>query len=365
MDDVLTTKAGLTVKSKTLGITFKELMKDPTVQKFYNIYEAKRKETAIKWVYVLKYFLQYTCHNEVRKLLKLSDLELKEKLDQWLLSLIPTKAPKTVKQYRTAIQLFFKAIGRNIRSTVLIPHISSTPTLESEKIPSPDQLREILNHANCRSRAAISYIAFSGVRFATMVKLTLSDLLDLDIESLEFRQTPALLHVPPSASKIGKRYFTFITEEGCEYISAYLKERRNSGEILNENSPAVASNKGKSVQPKNIARKMVRDPLRQVIKARPYVLRSYFACGLLAARVHPVWQSFFMGHGGGIEAIYTTRKHLPENIVKNMRDSFKPAERELATQKRSDLNVEKVEWVRNFAKLVMGPQELEITIRNS
>lgn len=364
MDDVLTTKAGLTVKSKTLGTTFKELMKDPTVRKFYNIYEAKRKETAIKWVYAIRYFLQHTSL-DVTELLSLSDLEIKEKLDEWLLSLIHTKAPKTVKQYRTANQLFFKTIGRNIRSTVLIPHISSTPTIESEKVPSPDQLREILNHANCRSRAAISYIAFSGVRFATMAKLTLSDLQDLDLESLEFKQTPALLHVPPSASKIGKRYFTFLTEEGCEYISAYLKERRNRGEVLNEDSPAIASGKGVSVQPKTIARKMVRGPLRQVIKARPYVLRSYFDFGLLAARVHPEWQSFFMGHAGGIEAIYTTRKNLPENIVKNMRDSFKPAERELATQKRSDLNKEKIEWVSNFAKLVMGPQELEITIRNS
>lgn len=72
-----------------------------------------------------------------------------------------------------------------------------------------------------------------------------------------------------------------------------------------------------------------------------------------------------MGHGGGIEAIYTTRKHLSDNIIKNVRESFKPAERELTTQKRSDLNEEKIEMVRNMAKILLGPQELEITIRNS
>ncbi|MFB3042710.1 MAG: hypothetical protein ACE1ZC_00340 [Nitrososphaerales archaeon] len=47
------------------------------------------------------------------------------------------------------------------------------------------------------------------------------------------------------------------------------------------------------------------------------------------------------------------------------RESFKPAERELTTQKRSDLNEERIEMVRNMAKILLGPQELEITIRNS
>jgi len=47
------------------------------------------------------------------------------------------------------------------------------------------------------------------------------------------------------------------------------------------------------------------------------------------------------------------------------RESLKPAERELTTQKRSDLNEERIEMVRNMAKILLGLQELEITIRNS
>jgi len=40
---------------------------------------------------------------------------------------------------------------------------------------------------------------------------------------------------------------------------------------------------------------------------------------------------FFMGHKGNIEAVYTTRKNLPESLMENMREIFRPAEEYLST----------------------------------
>jgi hypothetical protein len=50
--------------------------------------------------------------------------------------------------------------------------------------------------------------------------------------------------------------------------------------------------------------RILRKATMRILKARPYVLRPYFDSCLLMARVHPQWQSFFMGHKGNIGAVY-------------------------------------------------------------
>ncbi|MCP8315374.1 MAG: hypothetical protein H3Z51_00730 [archaeon] len=50
------------------------------------------------------------------------------------------------------------------------------------------------------------------------------------------------------------------------------------------------------------------------------------------AKIHPHWQGFFMGHRGNIESVYTTRKHLSETLLQNMREAFMPSVEYLSTQ---------------------------------
>lgn len=184
-----------------------------------------------------------------------------------------------------------------------------------------------------RARVIASLIGFAGLRFESIRGLTLSDLIDLDIEGLRMKKTPCLIHIPPECNKSPTRYFSFLIEEGCEYLLAYLKQRRAKGEELNERSPVIATNY-KTLRPLDKGRMsdISRVSTKRILKARPYVLRSYFDTCLLMARIHPHWQSFFMGHKGNIEAIYTTRKHLPDSIIENMRDAFKPSIAYLSTQ---------------------------------
>ncbi len=306
-------------------MTAKELLEDLDIQDWQNSTALKSKGTAKTYLYIL---------NSMKK--DLNPLNISEKdnltVKRWLLKKFQSLTPKSQNLYLSAVKswLGHKKIKADL--DIKLSNQSSTPTLTDEKIPEKHQIREVLLSLGVRGRVIASLIAFAGLRFESIFGITLGDIIDLDIEKLEMRRTPALIHIPPEANKTPVRYFTFLIEEGCEYLIAYLKERRARGEELTGKSPVIATNnkKSKALCKDKMAR-ILASSTHRFLKARPYVLRSYFDSCLLMAKVHPQWQSFFMGHRGNIEAVYTTRKNLPESLIENMRESFKPAIEYLST----------------------------------
>ncbi|MCP8311854.1 MAG: hypothetical protein L6M37_02740 [Candidatus Methylarchaceae archaeon HK02M1] len=201
-----------------------------------------------------------------------------------------------------------------------------------------------------------------------MSQLKIGDVIDLDVEELEMGKTPALIHVPAGANKGRRnRYFTFLIDEGCEYLVAYLKSRRAKGEVLTEDSPLIANERRKKgnrpydIRPLRLSN-LIRPETHRILKARPYVLRSYFGWSLLNAKVQSNWQSFFMGHKGNIEATYTTRKHLPQNLIEQMREIFRPVEEYLTTMpKRMSMEDQrKRDFLRTAELLGFKDKELEL-----
>jgi len=79
-------------------------------------------------------------------------------------------------------------------------------------------------------------------------------------------------------SKTGHQYFSFLSEEGCEYLEDYLSKRIRESEELTAKSPTIT--------PKQRMKLFIRagnigDTIRDAMRAagvvwRPYVLRSYF-----------------------------------------------------------------------------------------
>ena len=58
-------------------------------------------------------------------------------------------------------------------------------------------------------------------------------------DTVEFERTPTMVVVRPELSKDGHQYFTFLSEEGCEYLRDYLEERMLGGEELTADSPII------------------------------------------------------------------------------------------------------------------------------
>jgi hypothetical protein len=164
---------------------------------------------------------------------------------------------------------------------------------------------------------------------------------------VDYGEVPTLIAVRKSLSKSKKPYFTFLCEEGCEYLKQYLEWRLQRGEKLEPESPIVTPYQmalaGQHIRTANIG-----DMMRKAIRAagfqwRPYVLRRYYDSRMMLAESDREtgmirdYRVFFMGHSGDMEATYTVNKGLSKDIIGKMRESYqKAADKYLATTRRKE-----------------------------
>ena len=238
----------------------------------------------------------------------------------------------------------------DIRRKIKVANSGIPVTLEDEQVPSSEQLESIMNAADPRTRTSMSLMAFAGVRPQVVGNhngtdgLRVSDVEGLRVGtggdgSVSLERVPAMVTVRPQLSKTGRRYFTFLTSQGCSYLLGYLRGRIAAGEKLGSDSALVCRKLTCGGQPacgpKFITTKAVtapiRDAIRSVTRARPYVLRAYFDTQLLVAESNGcmthAYRQFFMGHAGDMEARYTTNKgRLTGQMVEDMRDAFARSE---------------------------------------
>ncbi|MCX6742453.1 MAG: site-specific integrase [Candidatus Pacearchaeota archaeon] len=244
-----------------------------------------------------------------------------------------------------AIKSWLAFNGKDIKRKIRIKGVQETPTLDNERIPTQDELKKIFLAGDEKTRTACAFLAHSGLRPEVLGNyrgddgLKISDLPELEIkgDKVEFKKIPALIRVRPTLSKTGKEYLTFLSEEGCEYLKAYLEMRLRTGK-LTENSAIITP---KLANKEFITSINIGDAIRKALRKsgfpwRPYVLRSYFDTQMMIAESKGLiirdYRTFFMGHKGDIEHVYTlNKKRLPENIVENLRESYKKAQKYLQT----------------------------------
>ena len=198
-----------------------------------------------------------------------------------------------------------------------------------------------------RARCACALLAHSGLRIETLGNyegtdgLRIKDFPEMKIENGEviYEKVPTMIVVRRELSKGGHQYFTFLSEEGCEYLKDYLESRLKEGEKLMLNSPILTP----KVTPKPFIRStnigdMIRAAIRKAgFKWRPYVLRAYFDTQLMLAESKGMvlrdYRQFWMGHKGDIENRYTTNKcRLPEGVIEDMREAYKRSQEYLQTR---------------------------------
>ncbi len=227
----------------------------------------------------------------------------------------------------------------------------ATPTIEDEKVPTPEELRRVLTASTLRGRVIVTFVAFAGVRPGVLGNekakdgLRIRDLPDLRIEDRDVRilRTPMQVTVRREISKIGQRYFTFLPAEGCGYLREYLEHRIAAGEVLDAAAPVVRpdyhyTDRGRPAQMKGspfLGRQGISDEIRtalrsQGLRVRPYVLRSYADTALLSGerpgKITQTDREFFMGRKGTIDRVYTVGKVLPAEKVDEMRRAFAACE---------------------------------------
>ncbi|HEV2166991.1 MAG TPA: site-specific integrase [Thermoplasmata archaeon] len=237
---------------------------------------------------------------------------------------------------------------------IKIRRADATPTLDNERTPTPEELHRILLAASTQWRTAAALVALAGVRLEVLGNyvgddgLRVRELPDLEARKVEIRftRTPGMVVVRPELSKAGHRYFTFLGAETAGYITDYLSDRAQAGEVIGPDTEVI--------HPARASKRFVRtinigDGIRAALRKagfpwRPYVLRAYFDTHLLLAeskgRLAHDYRAFWMGHKGSREARYTTNKgRLPQSLVDDMREAYGRCDKFLTGQGPSERDV--------------------------
>jgi len=257
------------------------------------------------------------------------------------------KAGSYIKSCVKAIKSWLSFNMVEVKVKIKIKDADDTPTLREERVPTQQELRKIFMCGDLRARCACALLAHSGLRIETLGNyegtdgLRIKDFPEMKIENGEviYEKVPTMIVVRRELSKGGHQYFTFLSEEGCEYLKDYLESRLKEGEKLTPNSPILTP----KVTPKPFIRStnigdMIRAAIRKAgFKWRPYVLRAYFDTQLMLAESKGMvlrdYRQFWMGHKGDIENRYTTNKcRLPEGVIEDMREAYKRSQEYLQTR---------------------------------
>lgn len=315
------------------------------------------------------------------------------------------KAPGYIENYLKAVKSWLRFNRIQLVRRIKVGNMNHTPTIEDERVPTPEELLQVLSYAGGRGRCSIALMALAGLRPQVLGDeagsdgLEARDLPEMNLEGgrVAFSKVPTMVVVRPSLSKAGHRYFTFLPAEGCDHLRAYLERRMASGEELEPDSAIIAVKPGHEatgfrdregpdsghVTTKTVTGE-IRLAMRPRFKWRPYVLRAYFDTQLLIAENHGkvshALRQFWMGHKGDIEARYTTNKgRLPDDLIEDMRRRFADAEEYLTTRKARDeeevrkrqflltaemLFPDRVESIRNVLKRHASLEEASPEIRD-
>ena len=226
-----------------------------------------------------------------------------------------------------AVISFLRFFNISVKFNINIKNENRNLKAEQERIPDKEELAKILRIATVRERVSISLMAFSGLRPEVLGNidgtdgLVLGDIIDLEIgkNEVSFSKIPVQIRVRPELSKIRQSYFTFLGNEGAEYLKEYLNLRIKDGERVKADSPVILPVEKQSLDKKNrflMTTLLLRRIKATIVKAdydwRPYIFRVYFGTNLDSAEAkglisHP-WRQFIMGHKGDIEETYTKRE---------------------------------------------------------
>lgn len=145
------------------------------------------------------------------------------------------KAGSYIESVLKALKPWLAHNGRAVKGKIKVKGARETLTLKNERVPTPQELRRILLAGDRKTRVAVVLMVYAGLRIGVFGSYTgtdglrLGDLPELRIDGgkIQFEQVPTMVVVRSSLSKAGHKYFTFMSEEGCEYL--LRRENRPGG----------------------------------------------------------------------------------------------------------------------------------------
>jgi len=235
----------------------------------------------------------------------------------------------TVANYVSAIKSRMQYDSIPFTRNIKILNRTHHPTVENEVIPTKDQIISFLRNGKHATQVIIALIAFTGFRFKVIADLRIKDFPEMRItenNEVIFEKIPTRLKVRKELSKNGKAYQTFLIETGCMIIKNSLEIRMTKGEKLDNDSllvPTECKNTTVRQRAKAISRRLTTVFEKVEYDSRPYSLKNFFATALLNSGLEQNLQTFYMGHTGPVQNVYSVQRQQPTEQIEKLRTVFK------------------------------------------
>jgi len=230
--------------------------------------------------------------------------------------------PKTIHVIKSAVTGFltYNNIELQPKTKDQIKYLlKGTSTLTLKETPTPEQLREILQHGETKARALFLMSSSSGMRIGEILSLT--------PDNINFGHSPTKIMISGKHTKTGTSRTTFISDEATETLKAWMKERSDwlhkkatakpKHIIYNRKSTTIKLTDENRIFPmgytnaRTIWERLItksgynqKDPDTDRYKYTIHSLRAYFKSRMLIKGINPKIIDLFAGHRTQLDIAY-------------------------------------------------------------
>lgn len=292
------------------------LDKDASIQRFNVLVGRKRLSPTTRRTYVknVKRFVDYVkAKSPVEALEKFKQLSMEDKtqqIDDFVKLLLDEGMNTTtaVQLVRGGFKKWLTLNGVEVDWTKIQAEIlPGEETLVVDRMPSKEELKQLLNVGSLRDRAMLLILTSSGLRIGALCSLTLADIsLGEKIPRIVVKRQPRR-----KISRKMKAFATFITPEAKAVLQQYIEHRKKQGEKVTDLSPLLTSDRQEelgnflsSYYLSNHWRRLLRRTHLATKNGGPWndihlhTLRKYFETQCTNASVKTTYREFWMGHTG-------------------------------------------------------------------
>jgi integrase len=266
-------------------------------------------ETYIKGIRKFVYFLGVTDPEEALRKLQAREFMPTAKVDEFIDVALKSYAHSTVRGFLFGVKKWFELSSLNIEwSKIEFP--TSTETTETDRAPTKEELKILLNNANnIRDRTAVLLLTSSGLRLGTALSLKVGDVNFNypDVAAVKVERKRGRKFASKRRGSQGRVFFTFMTPEAKKTLQEYLAQRKNEGETVTAESPLISdvSYHGKFISIENFEKVWARLLKRAGLNMKGnkwytlhlHSLRKYFRSHCIG--VDASYREHWMGHKSG------------------------------------------------------------------
>lgn len=217
------------------------MVMDKILETYVNrIYRKSRSEKTVKtYLAGVRSFMEYVaCKNGEELAAKLQGMDVVNQVNGWLDKLNQEDcSPQTLRIYQAAIKKFVETVLPDLTVNWKRVELPRLWRVEEDRIPTKEELKQLLRHGNLEDKVMVCLAASSGIRAGTLVRLRVKDV------DLETYPDVGVVYIHPETTKERVKYVTFITPETKKLLKEYLAYRKRKGENITGESPLLAKKK--------------------------------------------------------------------------------------------------------------------------